>query len=140
MTRTAATHGPINLGERLISYGEDRKAASVAPDFARLAAAPPAFILGLSATGGDDSVHSEVWERHCGGDELLVVLEGGLVAVLEGAPDEEVRLGAGEALIVPRGRWHRLVVTEPGRMLFFSPAAGTEMRPAGQGTQAEARS
>ena len=38
-------------------------------------------------------------------------------------------IAKGEAFIVPRASWHRLRVLEPGRLLFFTPRAGTAPRP-----------
>ncbi|MDQ3908353.1 MAG: cupin domain-containing protein [Acidobacteriota bacterium] len=71
------------------------------------------------------------WEMHPAGDELLYQLSGASVVVLggEGGAGREVELGAGRACVVPRGTWHRLVVREPGLLLFVTPGAGTEHRP-----------
>jgi len=54
-----------------------------------------------------------------------VVLQG----VLQGDPDESFALKAGEAFVVPRGRWHRLNVIEAGEVVFMTPGEGTEHKP-----------
>jgi mannose-6-phosphate isomerase-like protein (cupin superfamily) len=78
----------------------------------------------------DDSIHADYWERHPAGDEILCVLEGRLIASVDGEGGaEEAVIEAGQVLIVPRRRWHRLQVLEPGRLLFFTPAAGSQLRP-----------
>lgn len=42
-------------------------------------------------------------------------------------PSEEVSLSPGDAVVVPRGRWHRLVIDEPSRYLWFG-SGRTELR------------
>jgi len=49
--------------------------------------------------------------------------------VLEGDPDETFALRPGEAFVVPRGRWHRIEVIEPGDMVFVTEGDGTEHKP-----------
>ena len=39
----------------------------------------------------------------------------------------EVSLSPGEAVIVPRGQWHRLIIDEPSRYLWFG-SGRTELR------------
>lgn len=73
------------------------------------------------------------WEMHPAGDEILLALSGRLAVVLQGAlpglPDESFALKAGEAFVVPRGRWHRLNVIEPGEVVFITLGEGTKHRP-----------
>ena len=70
------------------------------------------------------------WERHPAGDEILTLLSGEMVIVLD-LDDGEQRatIRAGETFIVPRGVWHRGIVKAPGRLMFVTPGAGTEHRP-----------
>lgn len=70
------------------------------------------------------------WEMHPAGEELLFCQSGRFEVRLEG-PDGEtgVELGAGQAVVVPRGVWHRLLVREAGRMLFVTWGEGTRHRP-----------
>lgn len=60
-----------------------------------------------------------VWHRHEAQDELFLVLEGELTVELR---DGEVRLGAGELLVVPRGVEHRPVAAREAKVLLFEPA------------------
>ena len=70
------------------------------------------------------------WERHPAGDEILTLLSGAMVLVLD-MPGGEQRaaLKPGETFIVPKGVWHRGIVTAPGRLMFVTPGAGTEHKP-----------
>ncbi|MEU8634139.1 cupin domain-containing protein [Amycolatopsis sp. NPDC048633] len=73
----------------------------------------------------DRAVHSDVWERHSKGHEVLVVLSGALRVYLR-EEGHVATLTAGRSFIVPPGRWHRLSVDEPGDLLSITPRAGTE--------------
>jgi len=69
-------------------------------------------------------------ERHADGDELLLVISGDCVAVLD-APDggtEEVSIRAGDALVIPRNIWHRLVIDKPCHIVFVTPGPRMEHR------------
>jgi uncharacterized cupin superfamily protein len=70
------------------------------------------------------------WERHPAGDEIVYLLSG-RVDVVQDRDGVEVTipLRAGEAMINPKGTWHRGVVHEPGSALFITPGFGTEHRP-----------
>jgi mannose-6-phosphate isomerase-like protein (cupin superfamily) len=71
-----------------------------------------------------------IWERHPGGDEILILLSGELELVLETrAGERRTKLKAGQSFVVPRGIWHRALVKKPGELLFITPGAGTEHRP-----------
>jgi len=71
-----------------------------------------------------------IWERHPGGDEILVLLSGELELVLDTrGGTRKIRLKAGETFVVPRNTWHRALVKKPGKLMFITPGAGTEHRP-----------
>ena len=42
--------------------------------------------------------------------------------------ERTVTLRSGQAAIVPRGVWHRLVMREPGKLLFINSRTGMESR------------
>ena len=46
-----------------------------------------------------------------------------------GPGERRVALASGQACLVPRGVWHRVVVREPGRLLFVTYGEGTQHRP-----------
>lgn len=72
--------------------------------------------------------HSEV---HPKGDEVHVCVSGAMTAVLEHDDGEErIDFSAGQACVVPRGAWHRLVARESSRVLTMTFGEGTEHRPA----------
>jgi len=120
----------------LIAYGADWQAVRVPELIDALGNAETQFIVGFYDFTDDDSVHADHWERHPAGDEILCALEGRLLVTIDGdGATEEAVIENGQAFIVPRGRWHRLRVLEPGRLLFVGPTAGSELRPhaAGEG-------
>lgn len=72
------------------------------------------------------------WEMHPAGDEWLIRLSGIFEVVLkEGGTTRRATLdGATPCCLVPRATWHTIEVTEPGDLLFVTPGAGTQHRPA----------
>lgn len=58
------------------------------------------------------------WHSHEREDELFLVVRGTLVMQLR---DREVRIGAGEFFIVPRGVEHRPVAPEEVHVVLFEP-------------------
>ena len=59
------------------------------------------------------------------------MMSGAVDVVLEEPAGRRViELRAGRACIVPRGVWHRLVLKEPGDLLFVTPPRDTRLRPA----------
>jgi mannose-6-phosphate isomerase-like protein (cupin superfamily) len=56
------------------------------------------------------------------GDELLYLVEGAIDVALDepGGGAQVVSLARGQAFVVPRGIWHRVLVREPCRLLFFT--------------------
>jgi mannose-6-phosphate isomerase-like protein (cupin superfamily) len=72
-----------------------------------------------------------IWEMHPAGDEILFMLEGEAIFVLELATGlREVVLSAGRLLVIPRGVWHTAKVSNLSRLLAITAGAGTEHRPA----------
>ena len=68
-------------------------------------------------------------ERHPDGDELVYLVRGQASVSLEtdDAGPEVYELRPGEVLVVPRGRWHRLLIDAPSELLFLTPGR-TEVR------------
>lgn len=69
-------------------------------------------------------------EMHPDGDELLYLISGRVTVLLEDQePPRRVGLSPGQALVVPRGVWHRVLLEEPSRILHVTPGPGGEHRP-----------
>jgi mannose-6-phosphate isomerase-like protein (cupin superfamily) len=69
-------------------------------------------------------------EMHPDGDELLFLVSGKVKVVLEDRdPPREVELTPGQAVVVPRGVWHRVRLLEPSQVLHVTPGPGGEHRP-----------
>jgi mannose-6-phosphate isomerase-like protein (cupin superfamily) len=67
-------------------------------------------------------------ERHLDADEVLYLISGAFRLSLELDDGRaEIPVKAGEAVIVPQGIWHRLIVDEPCHYLFFG-GGRTEIR------------
>jgi mannose-6-phosphate isomerase-like protein (cupin superfamily) len=75
-------------------------------------------------------------EMHPDGDELLYLVSGRIDVITEDGGDEAT-VGAecvepllpGQAIIVPRGVWHRVDVREPSRLVHITPGPGGKHRP-----------
>jgi mannose-6-phosphate isomerase-like protein (cupin superfamily) len=75
------------------------------------------------------------WEMHPDGDELLCVVSGAISVVLErDGAENTADVSAGRAFVVPRGIWHRVLVREPGKLMFCTPGPRTEHRAATGGS------
>ena len=70
-------------------------------------------------------------EMHPEADELLFLVSGAVDVILQESDTERtVSLEAGQAAIVPRGFWHRLVMRQAGRLLVINSRTGMESREA----------
>ena len=73
---------------------------------------------------------------HPDGDELLYLVSGRIDVILEDGGDVETvgvqrveALQAGDAILVPRGVWHRVDVREPSHLVHVTPGPGGGHRP-----------
>lgn len=76
------------------------------------------------------AVHSDVWERHPLGDELLCLLSGAITVHLRDSVTT-VELRPGTCYAIPAGQWHRLTVEEPGDLMAVTPRSDTAHEPVG---------
>ncbi|MER6028469.1 cupin [Streptomyces sp. NPDC001851] len=80
-------------------------------------------------TGAD--VHADHGEVHPEADEVVSCLTGGIRLVFRpeqpGEREEEVKLTAGTAVIVPRGRWHRIALDAPGDLMSLTLPRGSRL-------------
>ncbi len=94
---------------------------------------PPQRIDGVTVGApmltGDAPHRGEV---HPDGDELLYLASGAITVQLElPGGDRTVEVAAGEALVVPKGTWHRINLREPGRLIHITPGPNGDHRPLG---------
>lgn len=69
-------------------------------------------------------------ERRPDGDELIYLVSGEVTVRIEAPGGDQRRLlRAGDALIVPRGLWHRIEVARPASLLHLTPGPSEEHRP-----------
>jgi quercetin dioxygenase-like cupin family protein len=75
-------------------------------------------------------------EMHPDGDELLYLISGRIDVILEDGGDVEnigvqrvEALQPGDAIVVPRGVWHRVDVREPSHLVHVTPGPGGGHRP-----------
>jgi mannose-6-phosphate isomerase-like protein (cupin superfamily) len=69
-------------------------------------------------------------EMHPDGDELLFLVSGHASVLLEApASQATVELRPGQAVVVPRGVWHRVLVHEPSQLVHITPGPGGQHRP-----------
>jgi mannose-6-phosphate isomerase-like protein (cupin superfamily) len=69
-------------------------------------------------------VHSDYWEVHPAGQEVVAVLSGSARLILRAdgpAGEETVVLEAGSACVVPQNRWHRLEIDGPTGLQSITP-------------------
>jgi quercetin dioxygenase-like cupin family protein len=80
-------------------------------------------------TGAD--VHADHWEVHPEAEEVVSCLIGKIRLYLRperpGQEEEEIRLMAGTAAIVPRGRWHRIELDIPSNIMAVTLPRGSRL-------------
>jgi mannose-6-phosphate isomerase-like protein (cupin superfamily) len=69
-------------------------------------------------------------EMHPGGDELIFLISGRLDLIAEEDGGETVTpMGAGQAVVIPKGVWHRLDIKEPCQLVVMTPGPESRHRP-----------
>ena len=125
-TREIEAGRPIDLGCEVVGLGADRRAVLVEQQPGRAPERIDGFTVGAPELTGDAPHDGEM---HPDGDELLFLVSGAVSVRLE-LPDGErmVELGAGDALVVPQGVWHRIFLRQPGRLVHVTPGPNGESR------------
>ena len=74
-------------------------------------------------------------EMHPDGDELLFLVSGRIDVVLETGGQQDavgeeqtLELVAGDAIVVPKGVWHRVLMREPSQLVHITPGPGGGVR------------
>ncbi len=78
----------------------------------------------------DADVHPDHWEVHPAAEELVSCIAGGIRLYLRPeipGKGEEIKVAAGNAAIVPRGRWHRIELDAPGDIMSITLPRGTRL-------------
>ncbi|WP_407547818.1 cupin domain-containing protein [Streptomyces sp. Pv4-95] len=79
----------------------------------------------------DAEVHADHWEMHPEAEEAVCCLSGGVRLyfrpAMPGGTEDVVQLKAGTAVIVPRGRWHRLELNAPSDLMSITLRHGTRL-------------
>jgi mannose-6-phosphate isomerase-like protein (cupin superfamily) len=76
----------------------------------------------------DAEVHADHWEVHPDAEEVVSCLTGGMRLYLrpeQPGEEEEIKLTAGAAVIVPRGRWHRIELDAPSDIMAVTLPRGS---------------
>jgi quercetin dioxygenase-like cupin family protein len=74
-------------------------------------------------------------EMHPDGDEFLHVVRGTMELVLDDGDEDSIGtetvvvLRAGDAYVVPRGVWHRVIAVEPSYLVHVTPGPHGPARP-----------
>ena len=104
-------------------------------DFVRNVSGPPRRVPGLivgAPTMTRNAPHGG--EMHPDGDELLYLISGPVSVVLElSDATKTLEVGPGQAVIVPKGVWHRVLIHEPSQLVHLTPGPGGEHRPLDEG-------
>ena len=123
----------IDLAREVVGLDRaDRRARLVAQT-----GGPPQRIDGYTIGAPEltgDSPHDG--EMHPDGDELLYLISGAVTLSLELADGVLLTdLGAGDAVVVPKGVWHQITMREPGRLIHITPGPNGDARPLRIGRQ-----
>jgi mannose-6-phosphate isomerase-like protein (cupin superfamily) len=120
----------VDLAREVVGVaGADRRARIVEQQPGRPPRRIDGFTIGAPVLT-EDAPHDG--EMHPDGDELLHLVSGAVTVHLE-LPDGDrsVELGPGDALVVPQGVWHRIVLREPGQLIHITPGPNGSARPLG---------
>ncbi|MFZ4238257.1 cupin domain-containing protein [Streptomyces murinus] len=136
---TTTPLAPVDLFAAALHIGRD---GQVVASERRMAAAPGSWHLAAFHAETDADVHADHWEMHPEADEAVCCLTGAVRLHFRptepGGAEETVRLRAGSAVIVPRGRWHRVRLHAPSDLMSLTLRQGTRHeRIEGQGEHAE---
>ena len=114
-----------------LGSGGSLEPIELTPSFWRESAAEDRYdrLVGVYDFNSPEDLHSSMQEVHPAADELLFLVSGAIDVLVQDENEERtVALEAGQAAVVPRGVWHRLVMRQPGRILFINSRSGMQSR------------
>lgn len=119
---------------KAVAFNVDHHTVGIDPDLtASLVDAqpdPPVPMRGMTfgvATMQEDSPHAG--EMHPDGDEILYLVAGRVRIELENDDRQELVMTVGDAVVVPRGVWHRVRILEPATIVYLTPGPNNQFRP-----------
>ncbi|TDD73233.1 cupin domain-containing protein [Actinomadura darangshiensis] len=119
---------PIDLFASGITFHPD---GGVRATERRMTTGDGSWHVGTFHVETDADVHADHWEMHPAAEEAVCCLSGALRIHLRpeeaGGEEEMVKLPAGTAFIVPRGRWHRLELDAPSDIMSITLRHGTRL-------------
>jgi mannose-6-phosphate isomerase-like protein (cupin superfamily) len=122
------TAGPIDLFSSFIHLDQDGQVRAAQPVFD---AERDGWQVMTFHVETDADVHGDHWEIHTDADELVSCLTGGIRLYFRpeqpGTKEEEIRLAAGTAAIVPCGRWHRIALDGPSDIMSVTLPRGSRL-------------
>ena len=117
-TTAKPVKGPINLSRNPVHFAPTGLIVPVA----QRGRAHPGVKGRLAGEARMTKSPPHAGEMHPDGDELLYLVDGAVDVVLdEEAGERCLSLQPGQAFVVPCGVWHRVMVKEPCRLLYFTP-------------------
>ena len=105
--------------------------------FVEVAPGPPQRIDGytIGAVHVSAGPGPHLGEMHPDGDEFLHVVSGSMELIIDDGDADEVgaetvvSLRAGDACVVPRGVWHRVIAVEASYLIHVTPGPNGSARP-----------
>jgi len=90
---------------------------------------PPVPFSGITmgvATMSENSPHDG--EMHPDGEEVVYLISGRVKVVFLDSDEEDIDVGPGDGLVVPRGMWHRVDIIEPCQIVYLTPGPNNQFR------------
>jgi len=91
---------------------------------------PPVPFSGVTfgvATMSENSPHGG--GLHPEGDEVLYLISGKVKVVFLDNEEDDIEMGPGGGLLVPKGTWHRVDIIEPSQIVYLTPGPNNQFRP-----------
>jgi mannose-6-phosphate isomerase-like protein (cupin superfamily) len=122
----------FDLSSMVATLLRDGSSELITPDRTRPPVRVDGFTVGAPHMSGNAPHRGEL---HPDGDELLYLISGRVDVVLDDGDQKTIgaetttSLEPGDAFIVPKGVWHRVLVIEPSHFVHITPGPGSAHRP-----------